>query len=289
VGDFDITSKFLIEAGPRDWLVLAGLPVPADPAAVRLVDADLATVSNAPDKLILVDGSDGPRLVHIETQSGADGRFDDRVLLYNVLARWRHEMPVQSVAFLLRPAAVTPRLTGTVQVRPGGRGRLDFGYDLVRVWELPVEQILAGGPATLPLAPVAAVRPEDVPAVIEQMRDRLSREVPTARARDLWQATEIFMGLRYDEAVATAFLRGVLDMQESTVYQRIVATGVARGEARGRVEGERKLIVRRASRRFGTLSPAALARLESIDDVAELERLDDALDTAASCDEWLRS
>ena len=284
MGDFDITSKFLIEAGPRDWLALAGITLPADPAAVRLVDADLATVSNAPDKLILVDDPAGPYLVHLETQAGADVRFDDRVLLYNVLARWRHRMPVRSVAFLLRPAAVTPHLAGAVRDRPGGHARLDFDYDLVRVWELPVDLILAGGLATLPLAPVA---PAAVPAVIDRMRVRLDRDVPPPQARDLWQATEIVLGLRYDESVAAALLNGVCDMQESTVYQRILSTGEARGEARGEALGERKLLVRRATRRFGPPPPAALARLEAINDVADLERLDDGLDAASTWDDWL--
>jgi hypothetical protein len=227
----------------------------------------------------------------LETQAGADVRFDDRVLLYNVLARWRHRMSVRSVAFLLRPAAATPHLAGAVRDRPGGRARLDFDYDLVRVWELPVDLILAGGPATLPLAPVAAVAPEAVPTVIDRMRVRLDRDVPTPQARDLWQATEIFLGLRYDDAVAAAFLNGVCDMQESTVYQRILSTGEARGEARGKARGEavgeRKLLLRRATRRFGAPPPAALARLEAIDDVAHLERLDDALDAASAWDDWL--
>ena len=80
-------------------------------------------------------------------------------------------------------------------------------------------------------------------------------------------------------------------MQESTVYQRILSTGEARGEARGKARGEavgeRKLLVRRATRRFGSPPPAALARLEAIDDVADLERLDDALDSASTWDDWL--
>ncbi len=288
VGAFDITSTYLIEAGPADWLALAGLIEPGSAAAVRAVDADLSTVSNAPDKLLRVDGPGGPFLVHLETQSGADVRFDDRVLLYHVLARWRHGLPVRSVAFLLRPAAVTPGLAGRVRDVVGGRVRLAFDYDLVRVWELPVETVLAGGVATLPLAPVSAVRPGELAGVIARMRDRLDREVDRPEAADLWQSTAVYLGLRYDKPFVKALLSGVLGMTESVIYQEIVAEGLARGKAEGKAEGERTMLVRRATRRFQVPPPpAALARLAAVTDTAELERLDEALDAATSWDVWL--
>ncbi len=296
MGDFDITSKFLIEAGPRDWLALAGLPMPTDPAAVTAVDADLATVSNAPDKLIRVNHPTDPYVAHVEFQSGADVRLDDRVLLYNVLARWRHRLPVRSVVFLLRPEAVTPRLRGRVREPASGVARLSFNYDLVRVWELPVETLLTGGIATLPLAPVSAVGPGELPAVIARMRERFDREVPKPEAADLWQSTAVFLGLWYDKPFIKAMLTGVLGMTESVIYQEIMAVGKAEGMAKGKaegmakgkVEGERAMLVRRATRRFGPPPPAILARLAAIAETAEIERLDDELDAAASWDDWLR-
>ena len=96
---FDTTTKHSIEGGPRDWLTLAGLPAPA----------------------------------------AADAELDGRVLLDNVLARWRHRRPVRSVAYLLRPAAVTRPLLGGVRERLDAVDRLEFDYRPVRVWELPAE------------------------------------------------------------------------------------------------------------------------------------------------------
>jgi hypothetical protein len=233
MGDYDINAKHLIEGGPRDWLTLAGLPVPADPAAVAAVDADLSTIASAPDKLIRVDDPAGPYLAHVEFQSGADVDFDRRVLVYNVLAGWRHRLPVRSVAYLLRPAAVTPRLAGGVRECLDDRSRLEFDYRLVRVWELPVEAVLAGGLGTLPLAPVTAVAEGDLPAVVERMRVRLDREASPRSARELWLSTRILLGLHHDRAFAAALLKGVLDMRESTTFQEIVEIGEARGEALG--------------------------------------------------------
>jgi hypothetical protein len=98
-------------------------------------------------------------------------------------------------------------------------------------------------------------------------------------------ATNATVGLPYDDDAA--LLNGVCVMKESTVYQRILSTGEARGEVRGTAIGERKMLVRRATRRFGPPPPAVLARLGAIDDVAALERLDDTLDTATTWEDWL--
>ena len=159
------------------------------------------------------------------------------------------------------------------------------------VWELPVDRILAGGIATLPLAPVSTVTPADLPGVIDRMRERLDREVSPPEAADLWQTTAISMRLRYDKPFIKATLAGVFGMTESVIYQEIVAKGEAQGEAKGaakdKVEGERAMLVRRATRRFGPAPAAALARLVAVNDTAELERLDDVLDGAASWDDWL--
>jgi len=161
---------------------------------------------------------------------------------------------------------VTPRLAGGVREHLDDRSRLEFDYRLVRVWELPVEAVLAGGLGTLPLAPVTAVAEGDLPAVVERMRVRLDREASPRSARELWLSTRILLGLHHDRAFAAALLKGVLDMRESTTFQEIVEIGEARGEARGRVAGERDALVRAGTRKFGPPSPAVAARLSAIDD-----------------------
>ena len=98
---FDATTKELFDRHPADWLAYAGLPVPANRAAVRVVDADLSGISLSPDKVVLVDGPE-PYIAHFEFQSGVDADLDLRVLVYNVLLRRRHRLPVRSVVILLR-------------------------------------------------------------------------------------------------------------------------------------------------------------------------------------------
>jgi hypothetical protein len=147
---FDATTKELVRFQPEDWLALLGLP----PEPCELVDADLATVSTEADRLIEVQ-AEVPYLVHIEFQSGHDGKtVPGRMLRYNVLAAEQTGKIVLSYVILLRPEADSPMLTGTVERRRPDDGELFqwFKFGVVRLWNLPVTRVLQGGLATLPLA-----------------------------------------------------------------------------------------------------------------------------------------
>ncbi len=79
-----------------------------------------------------------------------------------------------------RPGDVTGKLEEEL---PDGTKYLLFEYNVVRVWELPVAQILAGDLATLPLAPITQVTAEDLPAVVRRMDERIEREASRARPK----------------------------------------------------------------------------------------------------------
>lgn len=265
---FDATTRHLIEAHPRDWLAYAGLP-PA--TRVRVVDSDLSSVTTAADKVILVEEPD-PYVTHVEFQSGADADVDERVQVYNGMLRLRRRLPVRSVLILLRPQAAAG-VRGGVTVADHPYGSLDFRYRVVRVWERPPEEALAGGLGTLPLAPISAVPEADLPRVIEQMRQRLAGAAPPAEVRELWTATSILLGLRYPRRAVAQLLSGVTNMEESDTYQAILEKGIDRGVRRGRFEEARDALLRLGRRRFGPPDAAALALVDAVTELARLERL----------------
>lgn len=165
-----------------------------------VAEADLSSVTVTADKILRIDGR-APMIAHLEFQSGADSALNARVLVYNVLTWRREQIPVVSVVFLLRPAALRRAMTGRVSYTGVAGCQLDFADRLVRVWELPVEPLLAGGLGTLPLAPIAAVSPANLANVFRKMAGRLDREVSAARADELWTASFILSGLRYPSAL----------------------------------------------------------------------------------------
>jgi predicted transposase YdaD len=275
---FDPTTKALVENGPDDWPVLIGQPA----APTEVIDADIATVSGAADKVLRVQAAD-PYLLHLEFQCGHDSADLPKDLhMRNALLEHRHDLPVRSVVVLLRPEADSRTLTGIRErAFPGERPYTWFKYQVVRIWRLPPAALLAGGLGTLPLAPVSAVTEAEVPGIIEKMKRRLATRRLRGKTKEVWAATYILLGLRYSRERAHELLRGVVSMKESVTYQAILEEGEARGEARGRKEGEAQGVLKEARRMvcvvgekyIGPPDSDAVVTLERIDNVSQLEAL----------------
>jgi len=274
---YDAAIKHLVEAHPADWLAFAGLPPATE---LKVIDADISTVGPAADKVIQVLAPE-PYLAHLEFQSSSDGQLDHRMLLYNVLLRWRHKVPVRSVVVLLRPQAEGRGSSGIVTEVTEWDSLLEFRYRVIRLWKQPVESVLAGGLGTLPLAPISAVPQDKLPDVVDGMRKRFEQEVPPAEIADAWAATLIQMGLRYSLQLGRELLKGVRNMKESVTYQAIIEEGEALGLAKGKAEGiaegrineARSLVLLLGKRRFGVPPEVVVEKLNSIQDLAVLESI----------------
>lgn len=126
---YDAVTKHLIEAHPMDWLRLAGIP--ADSADV--IDADVSSVTAAGDKVIRVL-QPVQRLVNVELEASYHADSPNRKLLYSVVLRRRHKLPVTSLTLLLRPAADGPAMTGELTyVSPEGEVDLLFRFRVIRL------------------------------------------------------------------------------------------------------------------------------------------------------------
>jgi predicted transposase YdaD len=155
-----------------------------------------------------------------------------------------------------------------------------FRYNIVRVWEQPIAEILAAGLAVLPLAPVAAVEPEQVPGVLMAISERFVRETSSEEAATLWAATKVLTGLRYSKVQVEEFTRGVSAMilgirgiEESSVYQDIFAQGEAQGRVAGRVEEARLAILHLGRKKCGQPDEGVRSTIGAIDDVDQLNSL----------------
>jgi predicted transposase YdaD len=281
-GEFDPVLKALVETAPADWLPLLG----RRRRRVSLQDADIATVvSGAADKVLRVH-DDPPYLVHLDFQAGHDtSALPPRLKLYNSALEYRHDALVWSVAVLLRPEADSPQLTGSLARGFAGEDPVStLRYQVVRVWQLSAEQLLAGGLGTLPLAPVSDAPRQALPRVIQRMQERLREPKAQRLAPDLWAATFVLLGLRYDEEFAQTLLRGVLAMKESTTYQAILAEGRAEGRAEGEAKAMRRVLLMLGEQRFG--APADAASRAAVEAIGEVERLEDLVKQVSQAASW---
>jgi hypothetical protein len=273
---FDPTLKTLAELSPADWLPL----VRRRRRRVTVEDSDVGTlVSGATDKLFRVH--DEPEyLLHLDFEAGhLRAELPLRLQLYNSVFEYRHRRVVLSVPVLLAPQADSPQWNGLLQRGlPGEAPVSTLRYEVIRVWQLPVEPLLAGGVGTLALAPISAVAEGEVRRVVRRVKERLSGPKPPRRAADVLAAAYVLLGLRYSDEFAHALFEEVLGMEESSTYRAIVR--------RGRVEEARHMLLLMGETKFDEPpDPTARAAIENITDVAELEELGVRLVTADSWQE----
>ncbi|HEY7309741.1 MAG TPA: hypothetical protein VH643_10320 [Gemmataceae bacterium] len=275
---YDPTLKALVETEPESWPVLFGQPK----APTAVIDADIATVSGAADKVLRVSANP-PYLLHLEFVSGHDAAaLPDTLVARNSLLANRHGARVRSGVVLLRPQADSPQLTGMYERGfPDEEPYLTFRYSVVRVWQLSAQSLLSGGLGLLPLAPISAVTEAELPGIIKQMEQRLSSRRGRKQAAVVWGAAYILLGLRYSPDLAAQLFRGVLSMKESSTYQAILEEG----RQEGAVAEAKKFLRIHGDVHFGPPDPQITAAIERINDPVQLEDLYRRAQTAKSWQE----
>jgi hypothetical protein len=283
---YDASAKHLLQTRLADWLPICGR---ATTAKLEVVDADLATVTAAADRVLRVR-EDPPWLLHIELMASRDPDLLPNLPVYNVLLERRHGILVRTVVILLRKSAEWPALTGMIQRGfPGEQPYLVFRYDVVRVWQQSPETFLNGGLGVLPLAPLSAVVEAELPGVIQRMDERIRAEASPDEAERLWTAADVLMGMRYRRQSVNQLLQGVHGMkylgmkihgiEESDTYQAIVEEGELKATLRD--------LFNLGRRRFGEPSAEVEEALRGITDPERLARLVDALLNVSTWDELL--
>lgn len=182
----------------------------------------------------------------------------ERVLLYNAALRHRYGVPVRSVVLLLSPNANHRKLSGVLATGEGDH-RLEFHYEVVRVWQESAETYLKVPIGLLPLGAISKLDPEmptiaAASAVLRRIEERLHQELPHDLASLLMQATGILAGIKFDYDELSKIARGANVMIESSIFTMY--------EKPGEVKALRRVLVNRGSRRLGQPDEATLARLD---------------------------
>jgi predicted transposase YdaD len=270
---FDATLKQLVRSHPRDWLDVCH--VPAD-APVEVLTPDLSTVTRFADTVLRV-GDRG--ILHLDFQSGPDPALARRLLLYNALLHEAYALPVHTAVVLLRPRTAGAGFRGAVsyQMVPR-RGRLEFRFEVIRIWQRPAEELLAGGLGVVPLAPLGRLPagsrpPAGLANVVERLVERVTRDAPAEDQAELLTSAFVLAGLRVPRPQLPNLFRGVRPMRESSGYQIILDEGREEGALRE----ARKILLRQGSRKFGAPGPDVDTALQAISDLARLERMSDRL------------
>lgn len=278
---FDATLKDMARDCPEGFLAVLDRPPTAQ---IRLLNVDLATVTRSAD-LIVGLGEPMDEIVHIEFQTSAAAWKHADVLAYNAILHSQHHVPVHSVVLLLRPEAAHANMTGRVSYAPRpGHGNMEFGYQVVRLWEIDAERLITGNLGLVPLAvlgklPAGVTTEDGLAAVARRIVERFTKEVSADRAGKLLARTLLLAGLRVQRNVAFTIFKGVHMMEESDTYLAILEEG-----------GERvlrEMILVQGEDRFGSPDKSVVAALSSINDLGRLKRMGRKTPTATGWQELL--
>jgi predicted transposase YdaD len=264
---FDATLKDFVQAYPADFETHLHVTGPG-PSVV--LNVDLSTISAATD-VVLGHGDPLVEIIDLNFQASRDDKLSARVLVYNALLYHRFQVPFHSLIVLLRPEANDPALLGKLSYRtPRPRGKLDFRYDVLRLWKIPPRRFLKGGLGTLPLAvlgklPKQVSVTEALARVVAQIDDRLEHDAPPAEAGKIMTAAFVLSGLRITKEEAFQLFRGAKAMQESTTYQAILEEG--------QIKEAKKMLLIFGTDAFGPPSESVKQQLAEITDLKHLEAL----------------
>ena len=118
----------------------------------RLLNVDLSTVTTAAD-LVIGLGDPLVEIIHLDFQAGAAAWKHADLMAYNALLFAHYHCPVHTIILLLRPQAAHSNMDGVISYAPRpGRGSMHFSYEVIRIWERPVEELLRADLGVLPLA-----------------------------------------------------------------------------------------------------------------------------------------
>lgn len=307
---YDNALKRLLETAHDGFLALiapdvafvAALPTEL-PAATRLADLvwsvtfdDRGETAGA-DEREVGNGATIRRqgLLHIELQTWAGADLAERLVEYAVQL-WVRErrarrtlgerepvVYVRSIAVILRPSATIAQ--PPLHMLWGSERRLEFIYDVVKLWEIPPDRVLETENYQLwPLTSLMAdVTPASAIAVAQRLADA---PLPRAERSDLIGMLIALAGVRLGKADLSVALRRNLMIEdllkESNFAEVIYDLALERGREEGREEGEAqgeakglrtslRLVI---EGRFGTLPDDLTQSLDALepDALAELLR-----------------
>ena len=267
---FDIVAKDVIHAFPED--MLAFLIQDCDIEFVEHLESDLTTVeARQMDSLmkVMLDGEEV--LVHCELQTTDSRPAEMPRRNFGYLGRCyeRYGLPICSHVIYLRPNAGRNDPGRYVQDIAGYP--IIVGYKVIRLIEVEGQSVLeAQQPGLLPFCPLMKP-PEGIDALtwlnqcVETTKS-LSLDAPTRNnlLLDLW----VMGGLVHDsDVIAHLFPEDI--MQESSVYQDIIAKGVQLGTKATVIED----ILQILEIRFQATESSIKSALEAIDDLQRLKAL----------------
>jgi hypothetical protein len=269
--EYDKSSKWLIQHHGDSILRLGGV---REIVSWRALQAELIQPRRLPDGLIeaQLEGQVSPDPFVVEIFTYPDARavhqaLEDALQVYLD----RKVLPEVLVVFLHPKGKL--KIAGTATLRSNqGFTELNASWKIVRLWKVPVDELLElGDVGLIPWVPLARF---DGPAepILQRCRARIDQGAPPKERENLLAVTQVMARLRYNDQRLFQILGGRKAMIESPILRELKEEWTR--------EAEIKDLMTVLVARFGSRAEALQAALKAIDDEVRLKEL---LKHAARC------
>ena len=214
-------------------------------------------------------------LLHIEFQRKRDPKMAERIWAYNHKASLKYECPVWSVAIYLKKDGTVANAP-LMREMPNGRVIHRFDFDVMKLWEIPVEELKQKGLlGLLPLLPLT--RGGAKREVIEEAIGELMPPGEEPKA-ELLALTYGIASLALENGADQEWLirrfSTMFDMlRETRAYQELIQEGRKEGREEGKREALQETTLNIVKERFPKLIRVAKKQVAAIDDPEVFQQL----------------
>lgn len=268
MGTYDRSSKYLIERHGDAILRLAGF---GQVRSWKALQPEVVQPGQLPDGLIeaFFDDDPEPRLFIIEIATYPERRLVVQLTRDALLVYLNRKVLPEVIAIVLHPKGRLEVPRGVDIVSPSRSTSLHLKWQVIEVWNVPAEDLLAtGDPGLMPWTTLSRTQrpPEtlmgEIRRIIDRTPDRVERE-------SLLIAARVLASLRYNVPDVLRFFGGREQMIESPYLEELRKefSADARADA----------IIKVLDRRLGRPSEETVQLIRS---VRSEERFDDLLNAA---------
>lgn len=280
--NWDVIIKVLVGSNPQDFVSLL-LP---EARFREFLDKELHARTIQADILMRVDWDDEEVILHVEFQRRRDGDISKRVWEYNAMTTIQYQRLTTSFVLYLIPDGNIPDPFYEVAFRKGkGRRIHNFSYDILKLWELPVEELeQPGREGMLPLMSLAKN------GMSHQRVDEMIVRLQETGREDLYAMAYSLAALAFRKTEDKAWLRRRFNMlkdilEESWAYQEMVEEAQDKAMKQGLQKGLRETILHRVQKKYPQLIPLATQYINQVKEPEQLSNLIDNLFDAQSSEE----
>jgi len=137
----------------------------------------------------------------------------------------------------------------------------------------------------LPLAPLSARELDQIPIIVERLKERVDPAAVTAEISELWTSAAVMARVGFPWELIKHCFGGITAMRESSTIQAFIEEGRRKGLEEGKAGEARRIILFLGPMRFGAAEEEVKTRLDEIQGLEQLEDMIKRILIASSWDE----